>query len=251
MLRLATICACLLAAPAMADDLTVFAAASLRDALSDVAERYEAETGTDITLSFAGSGLLARQIGLGAPADVFVSANTEWMDVLDADGDIAPDSRRDILQNSLVLVAPAPAQGVDLTAEALTGALGPDGYLAMGVVTSVPAGIYGKAAFEHLGIWPRLEGRVAQADNVRAALALVATGEAPLGVVYATDAKADDRVAVVARFPDESHAPIRYPAARVTRSEAPDADAFLAYLTGETARGIFADYGFDAVEDTP
>lgn len=233
----------LLAAPLRAETVTVFAAASLANAMAEIETGFEAATGTDVVVSLAGSSALARQIQQGAPADVFLSANTDWMDVLDEAGLLTPGTRRDLLGNALVLIAPGPDAppleiGPDLAAR-----LG-DGRLAMALVAAVPAGIYGKAALEHYGLWEALSPQVAQADNVRAALALVATGEAPLGIVYATDAVAEDRVSVVARFPADSHPPIVYPVAGIGGQDSPARHAFLAYLTGPEARAAFVRQGF-------
>jgi len=260
-----------LAAPmgARAADVTVFAAASLRDALGDGARAYGAETGHEIRLSLAGSSALARQIEAGAPADVFISANAAWMDALAAKGLIREASRVDLLGNRLVLVAPLEAQA---TAEAASepasdpeasGAapadlaateIGPDfdlmarlgeGRLAMALVEAVPAGIYGRAALTSLGLWGAVSGQLAEADNVRAALALVALGAAPLGIVYATDAIAEPRVQVVGVFPAGSHPPIRYPGALVSGAPSPEAGAaFLAWLAGPAGQRIFRRHGF-------
>ena len=240
MLRLALL-ALLAATPARAD-VTVFAAASLAGALGEAAAVYEGTSGTAMTLVFAGSSALARQIEAGAPADLFVSANAEWMDALQADGLIEPDSRADLVGNTLVAIGPAgspPLAPADLPAR-----LG-DGRLAMALVEAVPAGIYGKAALQALGLWDRLAPQVAQADNVRAALALVATGEAPLGIVYATDAAAEPRVAVVMMFDPSTHPPIVYPAAVTAGATSPvEARAFLDWLHGEVAGAILAAHGF-------
>jgi len=229
--------------------VVVFAAASLKNALDDVVAQWEAETGGAVTVAYAGSSALARQIQQGAPADVFISANVAWMDELEADGLIRPGSRRDLLRNRLVLIAhgrdAAPvevAAGFDLP-----GLLG-DGRLAMALVDAVPAGLYGKAALSALGVWDSVAPRVAQADNVRAALALVARGEAPYGIVYATDATADDNVTVVATFPAESHPPIVYPAALAAGSDAGDAAALLAYLGSAPARPLFERQGFTVID---
>jgi molybdate transport system substrate-binding protein len=242
------------ALPARAADVTVFAAASLTDALGEAARAYETRTGAAITLSFAGSSALARQIQQGAPADLFISANADWMDRLQADGLIAEDTRTDLLRNSLVLIAPtedtAPLEDAPPMLGPRTdlrGLLG-DGRLAMALVEAVPAGIYGKAALETLGLWEAVAPRVAQADNVRAALALVATGEAPLGIVYATDAAAEDDVRILATIPPETHPPILYPAAAVAGRESADARAFLAFLTGSEAEAIFRRHGFRPVQ---
>ncbi|GHF49316.1 molybdate ABC transporter substrate-binding protein [Seohaeicola zhoushanensis] len=224
------------------EEVTVFAAASLKTALDEIA----AQGGTPVRLVYGGSSALARQIQQGAPAQLFISANTDWMDVLEADGLIVAESRIDLLTNRLVLVAPADsdvavtlAPGVDLTA-----ALGPEGRIAMALTESVPAGIYGKAALSALGIWDSLAERTAQADNVRAALNLVALGETPLGIVYATDAVAEPRVKVVATFDASLHAPIVYPAAIVTEGDSPAVRAFFETLQGEAAHEIFAAQGF-------
>jgi len=232
-----------------AAQITVFAAASLKTALDEVAQGYAAATGDRAVMSFAGSSQLARQIEQGAPADVFISANEDWMDRLAERGAIDPASRSDLLGNGLVLVAPADrAAPVDLAAPSqVLDRLG-EGRLAMALVDAVPAGIYGKAALTHLGLWPALAPHVAQADNVRAALALVSAGEAPLGVVYRTDAAADPGVAVVATFPPDSHPPIRYPAAAVTAGDVPSARRFLTYLRGPGARAAFARQGFAILE---
>lgn len=230
---------------ARAADVLVFAAASLKTALDDVAAAFEAQTGSEVAVAYAGSSALARQILAGAPADIFISANTLWMDEVEAAGLLAKGSRRDLLGNRLVLVGPADLSAVspaDLSAEALAARLG-DGRLAMALVDAVPAGMYGKSALASLGLWEALAPRIAQADNVRAALALVARGEAPLGIVYATDAAAEPRVSVLATFPEESHPPIVYPVARLADAGEPAA-AFLDYLAGPDARARFEREGF-------
>lgn len=237
--------AALLAAPAMAADVTVFAAASLKNALDDVAAAWKAETGKEATISYAASSALAKQIEEGAPADVFVSADAPWMDYLAERDLVRKDTIVNLLGNRLVLVAPADSdtdveigQGFDLRA-----ALG-DGRLAMGQVDSVPAGKYGKEALTSLGVWDTVEGHVAQADNVRAALALVATGEAPLGIVYQTDANAEKAVKVVGVFPEDSHAPIIYPAAVTAEAKSADAATFMEFLRSEEAAKMFEGQGF-------
>lgn len=231
--------------PAAAENVTVFAAASMTNALAEIEDRFEAETGHDLTVSLAGSSALARQIRQGAPADVFISANADWMDTLEAEGLIAPDSRFDLLGNAIVLIAhgegAAPVGiGPDLD---LAGMLD-GGRLAMALVEAVPAGIYGKAALTSLGLWEAVAPSVAQADNVRAALALVAVGEAPLGIVYATDAVAEDGVAVIGTFSPDSHPPIVYPAAAVAGRDGPAVHAFLDWLRGPAARAAFERQGF-------
>ena len=235
----------LLAGPARADDVVVFAAASLKTALDEVAAGFTAATGHSIAASYAGSSGLARQIQLGAPADVFISANVAWMDALDAAGRLAPGTRRDLLGNRLVLIAhEAGAEAIDLfDPDALSNRLA-QGYLAMALVEAVPAGIYGKAALTNLGLWPAVAGQVAQSDNVRAALALVATGAAPLGVVYASDALAEPRVHVVATFPEDTHPPITYPVAAIEGRDSAAARAFLAHLRSPGARAVFEAHGF-------
>lgn len=229
--------------PAAAEEVVVFAAASLKTALDAVAADFEAETGHQVTISYAGSNALAKQIIAGAPADIFLSAAVNWMDAVEAEGLVVDGTRADLLGNSLVLIAhgrdAAPvAIGPDLVAR-----LG-DGKLSMAMVDAVPAGQYGKEALLSLGLWPSVEGSVAQSENVRAALALVSTGEAPLGIVYASDAVADDNVTVVATFPAESHSPITYPVALLTNAADPADRAFLAALSGEGADAIFAAQGF-------
>ena len=239
------------AAPAAAaDTVTVFAAASLADAMADIEAGFEAETGFEAVVSLAGSSALARQIQQGAPADVFISASPDWMDALERDGLLEPGSRVDLLSNVLVLVAhgagAAPvAVGPELD---LAGMLG-EGRLAMALVEAVPAGVYGKAALESLGLWASVAPQVAETDNVRAALALVATGEAPYGVVYATDAAAEADVTAVGAFPQDSHPPIVYPAADLANRDGPAEAAFLAYLAGPDARAAFERRGFVVLRD--
>ncbi len=225
-----------------ADEVTVFAAASMTNALSEIEAAFEADTGHDLAISLAGSSALARQIQQGAPADVFISANPDWMDVLEKDGLLAEGSRFDLVTNSIVLIAHG-QEAAPMPVESLPEALGED-RLAMALVDAVPAGIYGKAALTSLGLWSDLAPKVAQADNVRAALALVALGEAPFGIVYATDAVAEEDVSVVATFPAETHPPIVYPAALIKGQDTEAATQFLSYLTGDKARAAFARQGF-------
>lgn len=233
-----------------ADDVVVFAAASLKTALDDVSVAWKKQTGGVVKVSLAGSSQLAKQIQQGAPADVFISANVEWMDVLASEKLVDTASRRILLRNRLVLVAHGATdrqveivEGMDLA-----GLLG-DGRLAMAMVDSVPAGIYGKAALTSLGLWDKIAPKVAQADNVRAALALVSRGEAPYGIVYATDAAASDNVTVVATFPEATHPPIVYPAALVADSVRKDAARrFLDFLSSTKARTMFERQGFKVIE---
>jgi molybdate transport system substrate-binding protein len=234
-----------LAAPVAADEVTVFAAASLKTALDQVAADFQAATGHVVTVSYAGSNALAKQIIEGAPADIFISAAVNWMAEVEKAGLAVPGTRADLLGNTLVLVAhgrdAAPVQigpGFDLA-----GLLG-DGKLSMAMVGSVPAGQYGRAALEHLGVWDSVKASVAQSENVRAALALVSLGEAPYGIVYATDAAADDNVTLVGTFPPGSHPPIVYPAALLAgAADAADA-AFFRALWEDAADARFKAQGF-------
>jgi molybdate transport system substrate-binding protein len=226
----------------------VFAAASLTDVLGEVGAEYKARTGRSVTFSFAASSALARQIEAGARADLFVSADQEWMDYLQQRGLVGAQSRRDIAGNRLVLIAPADS-GVRITlgdGGALGAALG-GGRLAIADPDIVPAGRYAKAALENLGGWPAVKDRLARAENVRMALAYVARGEAPLGVVYETDARTEPRVRVVATFPETSHPPIRYPAA-LTRSASTHAAEFLDFIDGPQGRAVFVRHGFTIPE---
>lgn len=232
--------------PALAaEKVTVFAAASLKNALDEVSAAWKAETGKETANSYAASSALARQIEAGAPADVFISADLDWMKYLSDRKLVAEGSEVKLLGNTLVLVAPASssaaltiAPGFDL-AGVLNG-----GRLAICDVKTVPAGKYGKAALETLGVWASVENSLAQAENVRAALKLVATGEAPAGIVYQTDANEEKKVRVLGTFPADSHPAIIYPAARVAASQNADAAAFLAFLQSAKALGIFRSHGF-------
>ena len=242
MWRTLSLCIVLAAQTVAADTVVVFAAASTKTALDQIAAEFTQTTGHDVVLSYAGSSALARQITQGAPADIFISANTDWMDVVEEEGLIEDGTRRDLLGNTLVLIGSAEsAASVDLAA--LPQALGNE-RIAMGMVDSVPAGIYGKAALETLGLWADIQPQVAQMDNVRSALALVALGEAPFGIVYATDALADPSVHVVADFPADSYPAIVYPVADITGRESDAENAFLDYLSGPTARALFEAQGF-------
>lgn len=230
---------------AAADEITVFAAASMTTALTEIETEFEAATGHELVVSFAGSSTLARQIQQGAPADIFISANPGWMDMLAADGLVEDGTRFDLLSNSIVLIAAdANAAPVDIRPGMDLAGLLEGGRLAMALVDAVPAGIYGKASLETLGLWDGIAGQVAQADNVRAALAFVAAGEAPYGIVYATDAAAEDRVTVVGTFPADTHPPIVYPAADLANRDGPAEAAFLVYLRGAQARATFERQGF-------
>jgi molybdate transport system substrate-binding protein len=239
----------LLPGAAAAEQVTVFAAASLTNAMAEIEDRFEAATGHDLVVSLAGSSALARQIQQGAPADVFVSANAAWMDALEADGLIEPGTRSDLLGNRLVLIAHGTeAPPVILDGETDFPALLAGGRLAMALVEAVPAGIYGKAALESLGQWAAVAPQVAQTDNVRAALALVSAGEAPYGIVYASDAVADAGVTVVGTFPADSHPPIVYPVAAITDQLDPATATFLTFLHDPLARAAFERQGFEVLE---
>lgn len=255
LLSVAALCAAMpFAASARPGDdapLTVFAAASLKESLDAAAKAWEAAGHGPVRVSYAASSALARQIEQGAPADVFFSADLDWMDALQAKGLVDTGTRRELLGNTLVLVAPARAGPEAVRVELEKGVdlrplLGPRGRLAMALTASVPAGKYGKAAFEHLGVWDALAPRVAEAENVRAALLLVSRGEAPLGVVYGSDARADPGVRVVATFPAGSHPPIVYPVAALEQARHADAAAFVRWLGGEDAAAIFRRHGFTA-----
>ena len=236
-------------ASAAAQDLTVFAAASMKTALDEVDAAWKAETGKTVVVSYAASSALAKQIEQGAPADLFVSADIPWMDYVASKNLIEPDTRSDLLGNELVLVAPtSQPESVALTPGVdLAGKVG-DGKIATGDVASVPVGKYAKASLEKLGIWDKVGPKIAGAENVRAALGLVARSEARYGIVYATDAKAEPKVVVVGTFPTDSHPPIVYPVAITKDSTHPDAAAYLAFLHGPKAATIFAGQGFTVLK---
>jgi molybdate transport system substrate-binding protein len=233
------------AAPAAAPTpLLVFAAASLSDVLEEVDRAFSARTHIEVRASYAASSVLAKQIEAGAPADVFFSADIAWLDYLQQRGLLRPGSRRDVLGNSLVLIAPTDSP-VRLTIAPhfdLAGALG-GGRLAAGDPDSVPVGKYARAALTQLGVWDGVAARLVRAENVRAALEYVARGEAALGIVYRTDAQAEKRVRVVATFPADTHPPIVYPAV-VTAGARAQAPQFVDFLSSDEARGIFTRYGF-------
>ena len=230
---------------AAADGVVVFAAASLTTALERVADAWTASTGHAAVLSFAGSSALARQIQEGAPADIFISASVDWMDAVEASGDLRAGTRRDILGNTLVLIAHGrDAAPVTIDADLDLAGLLEGGRLSMALVEAVPAGIYGRQALTALGLWDGVAAMVAQSDNVRMALSFVARGEAPLGIVYATDAAVHDNVTVLGTFPRGSHDPIVYPAGITAQAESPLAGSFLDFLSSDAARAIWADFGF-------
>lgn len=230
--------------------IKIFAAASLKNALDDAANAFSRQGGEKILVSYAASSALAKQIEQRAPADIFISADLDWMNYLEEHELILAATRRNLFANALVLIAPASstlsldiAPGFDLAS-----ALG-DGRLAVGNVRGVPAGKYAKAALQSLKAWDSVAGKLAQADNVRGALALVAQGEAPLGIVYATDAVAESKVKVIGRFPSGTHPAINYPAAILKEASAPEAaKAFLVFLGTPEARAIFTRHGFELAQ---
>jgi len=225
--------------------LVVFAAASLTDSLQKVSDAYTKSSGVPVKLSFAASSALAKQIESGAPADVFFSADQEWMDYLDGKALLQPGSRADVLGNRLALIAPHDSTvSIKLGPNApILSALGEDGRLATGDPDSVPAGKYAKAALSSLGLWAAIEPRLARAENVRVALSYVARGEAPLGIVYATDAAVEPKVRLVDIFPESSHPPITYPIA-LTKSAQPAAAGYVQFLRGASSADVFRNAGF-------
>lgn len=227
--------------PATAQGPVVLAASSLQEAMEDVAAAWTAQGHAAPVLSFAGSSALARQAEAGAPADLFVSADEEWMDYLAAKDLLRAGSRHDLLTNRLVLVAPK--GGAALDRAQLAAALAP-GRLALADPDAVPAGKYARAALQQLGLWQGVAARVVPAENVRAALALVERGQVPFAAVYATDAQASARVAVVFAFPAGSHPPIRYPAAMLAGARHPDAAGFARFLASPTTQALFRSRGF-------
>lgn len=243
---LATLLLCLTLTRANAETppLVIFAAASLGDALGEIGALWFADTGQEVRVVAAGSATMARQVAAGAPADLVILASPDWIEWLDAQGALVPGSRRDLLQNRLVLVSHGP------DVEPISGDPKPeiperlgDGRLAVALTEAVPAGIYAQAALRHLGLWEALNSQLAEADNVRAALAYVAAGATPLGIVYSTDAVADPRVSVIFEFPAKSHPPIVYPAAATVLGGA-EAQVFLDWLATPPATQVFADHGF-------
>lgn len=244
-LSLAALSVAVFAAASYAADVTMFAAASLSSALPEVAAAYQKASGKTVTFSFAASSVLAHQIEAAPGADLFMSADADWMDYLDKKGLVQAASRKTLLKTHLVLIAPA-AVPVSLTIAPkfdLAGVL-KGGRLALADPASVPAGKYAKTALTALGVWASVEQKLAPAENVRVALAYVARGEAPLGIVYTTDALAEPKVKIIGTFPDNTHAPIVYPAA-LTKDAKPEAKAFLSFLQGPQAQAIFVKYGFE------
>ena len=236
------------ASPARAAEppVVVYAAASLKESLDAVAAAWQQRSGEKLRISYAATSVLARQIEQGAPADVLISADAEWMDHLQKRKLIDPASRHVLLGNRLVLIGGSdmPLTAFDLASSDRWLAALAGGRLALAETNSVPAGRYAQAALARLGVWASLHSRLAQADNVRAALAMVALGEAPLGIVYATDARAEPRVRVLAQIPAHLHAPIVYPVARVAARPAARSAALIEYLRGAEAAALFARWGF-------
>jgi molybdate transport system substrate-binding protein len=240
------LCASLLTvAPMASADTTVFAAASLKTALDEINRSWSKQNSGKVVVSYAASSALARQIERGAPADIFVSADLEWMDYLAQRQLLNAESRVSLLRNELVMIAPAAAKiSIELKKGLQLGQLLGNDRLSMADPDSVPAGKYGKAALEALGLWPQVSAKIIRADNVRTALNFVARGETPLGIVYRTDAAAEARVRVVATFPSGSHPPIVYPAALLAGSKNAEAAAFFSWLKSNAATGIFRKHGF-------
>lgn len=237
------------AAAAAQDKVTVFAAASMKNALDAANAAWSEKTGNAAIVSYAASSALAKQVEAGAPADLFVSADLAWMDYVAGKNLILEDTRTNLVGNRLVLVAAADkAQPVDIKPGFELAKLVGERKLAMGAVESVPAGKYGKAALEKLGVWSSVEGKVAAADNVRAALLLVSRGEAPYGIVYQTDAAADPGVRIVGTFPEDSHEPIIYPVAILSGSRNPAAATYLDFLKSPEAAPFFENQGFTIVK---
>ncbi len=230
------------------DTVTVFAAASTTNAITDIGKMFTEKGKGKFVPSFASSSTLAKQIESGAPANVYLSANQKWMDYLDEKKVIVPSSRFDLLANTIVLIVPGDSKvkkveigpGFDLVK--LLG----DGRVAMGDPDHVPAGIYGKQALEHLGLWKAVEPKVARSKDVRAALTLVERGETPFGIVYATDAAISDKVKIVGTFPADTHPPIVYPVALVKGKDTAVAKSFLDFLKTNEAKAVFKKYGFTA-----
>lgn len=238
--------------------LTVFAAASTTNALTDIAAMYAAEGHGTVQMSFASSSTLAKQIENGAPADIFLSANAQWMDYLASKDMLVPDSRADLLGNSIVLIAPASYTGPKVEINAglkLAALLGAEGRLSVGDPSHVPVGTYAKAALEKLGLWASVAGRIAPAKDVRAGLRMVEEGECPLGIVYASDVAITGKVRILGTFPTDSHPNVDYPVAiikaRVSKTDAEAAPkraeaarAFVAFMQGPKAKAVWAKYGF-------
>lgn len=233
-----------LTAAAARADVLIFAAASLKEPVDRIAAQFE-----DVVVSYGGSGTMARQVSLGAPADIVLLAHSDWMDVLVAGDHVRAESVFDFASNRLVMIGPEGAGPVPLTSEAILDALGA-GRMAVGLTQAVPAGIYAKAALQSLGLWEAIEDKLAEVDNVRAALTLVARGQAPLGIVYQSDTRITQDVAQVALFPADSHPPIRYVAALTNNADGAAQDV-LTYLRGPQGQRILAEAGLLPPADDP
>ena len=247
-MRLLLVLALLLApAVARAEQLTVFAAASLTDALGDISAIWAAQGHAAPKLSFASSSTLARQIESGAPANLFASADSKWADYLDQKHLLAAGTRIDLLRNDLVLIAPAGHAAADTVVGPtydFAALLGPDGRIATGDPAHVPVGIYAEQALKKFGLWDSLQRRLAPAEDVRSALLLVERGEAPAGIVYGTDAAVSKAVTIAGVFPASSHDPVSYPFAVVKSHDTPEARALMTFLAGAQARAVFVQRGF-------
>lgn len=228
------------------ESVTVFAAASLKNALDDVDAAFSKATGTKVTASYAATSALAKQIEQGAPADIFISADLKWMDYALQHKLVKEETRVDLLGNRLVLIAPKDSKldHVTISNGFDIAKLAGDGRIAVADTTAVPAGRYAKAALENLGAWKATEPKLAQAENVRATLVFVARGETPIGIVYATDAKIEPNVKIVGVFPDGAYPPVTYPVAQTAASNNPNAARYLSFLRSNTAKAIFEKYGF-------
>ena len=226
----------------------IFAAASMKTALDAIAAAWTAQTGKAPAISYGSSAVLAKQIEQGAPADLFISADLKWMNYLDKGKFIKAGTRFNLVGNALVLIEPGDASSTLKIAQGfdLAGATG-DGKIAVCTIASCPAGIYAKEALEKLGVWAAVEPKLAQAENVRSALALVARSEAKFGIVYATDAKAEPKVKVVDTFPESSHTPVVYPVALVAATKNPDAAALLSFMRSQAATKILTGQGFTVI----
>ena len=232
-------------AQAESGDIVIFAAASLKDALDAINAEWQKETGKKATISYAASSVLGKQIEQDAPAQIFISADLDWMDYVEQKKLIKPESRVNLLGNRIVLIARKDkAQPIEIRQGFELAKLIGRGYLAVANVDSVPAGKYAKAALERLDVWPSVADKLAQSADVRAALLRVSRGQAPVGIVYQTDAAADQNVTIIGTFPDNTHPPIVYPIALTSKASNPDAAAFYAYLRGAKATVEFKALGF-------
>lgn len=235
----------LLCTPSVMAKVNVFAASSLTNALNEISEQFEQQTGTSVRNTFAGSSALARQINNGAPADIYLSANTKWMTYLDQQQVLEPETKANLLANSLVVIAPSENQTPVFSSSSwpLVDYIG-DSKLALADPAHVPAGIYAQQALETLGVWGSVKGHIAAANNVRSALVLVERGEAPLGIVYKTDGMLSKYVDIVAELPASSHDNIQYPMAIIKNKARPEVLAFYDYLSSDSAQAVFQQYGF-------